>query len=208
MTPKIYFESKKIMYGIVLSLLLLLLILSFIYASPLDSLFASLIIIVCVMVVGVYLYPTATFSIYEDHLEFKKGSQKISVPWSGVLNIHKEPVFATDIISYYLAKRYYMGGAFLETTQGYSKYFAPQLIRSKNGPATFKDLEKEIESRSVAHMQEGQVSIFKQKSKLFDVVFIIAAIFLIPVIIILLYGLFTGTVSESVQMLKDLLLLS
>ena len=192
------------MYGTVFGLLVFLIALSLIYSSTFNTFLGPLILIVGVMIIGVYFYPSAKISLFEDHLEFKKGKQKISVPWKDILNIHKDPVFAKNIFSYYLARRFYMGGVFLETTQGYSKYFAPQLIRAEGSSQTWKDLVKEIESRSSARIKEGEVSIFKQKSKLFDIVFILLAIFIVPIFLILLYGLFTGTLDDSITTLRDL----
>lgn len=204
MKPKIYYESKKVMYVTVLSLLVILLVLFFINSLPLSTFFGYLTLIVCVMLIGVYLYPTARISIFEDHLEFKKGRQNISVPWNKVVNIHKDPVFASNIASYYLAKRFYMGGCFIETTDGYTKYFTPQLIRAVGSDQTWKDLVNEIKGKCGAQVKVGEVSMFKQKSKLFDVVFIILSIFIFPVVIILLYGIFTGKFADSVATIKGL----
>lgn len=204
MQPKIYYESKTPLYIGVLAVFIAVLVLSFINASLFDFFYATLLVLLLVMIIVVFLSPSAKISLFEDRLEFKKGKQSISVSWKDVLNIHKDPVFANDIFSYYLARRFAMGGVFLETTKGYTKYFAPQLIRMEGSNMKWKDLVDEIKAKSNAEIKTGKVSIFKQKTKLFDVVFIILACLLAPIIVILLYGLFTGTIGESLMIVKDL----
>ena len=146
------------------------------------------------MVIGVYLYQTAQISIFDDHLEFKKGQQHISVPWKEVLGLHKDPVFAPSLISFYLARRYPMGGFFIETSKGYTKYFAPQLIRSNDPKLTWENLAKDIQEKCGVPLRVGEVSLFKQRSKLYDIILILSLIFVIPVAITLVFIVIYGKI--------------
>lgn len=192
------------MYSIVFILLSISVLLYFFNTSPLDQFFRYFIFIFCAMVIGVYLYPTAQISIFDDHLEFRKGLQHISVPWKEVLGLHKDPVFSPSPLSFYLAHKYPIGGFFLETSKGYTKYFAPQLIKSSDPKLTWENLVKDIQEKCGVPLQVGKVSLFKQRSKLYDIILILSLIFIVPVLIITAFGIMTGTFSDSLKMIVDL----
>jgi len=196
-----FYETKVQAYCIATILLILLL-------NPFG--FESYLFLVpIVMLVSVFLRPVARITISEANFIYEKGRKRIVVPWNEVEGVHQDSVFSPNLISFYISSKFRMGGFFVETkSQGFTDYIGP-MSENRYGFSSHSivDVTNEISKRCHREIRTGAVSILKQRKKLWDVSFIILAVFTIPVLVILLWGVFTGSIGESMSILKDLFLL-
>lgn len=191
-SPKAIYYESKIQYFIIT--IVFILFFSYItFANP-DNLgvagqyFLGISIFAFVFVC---FYQVSKFYIYDDRLIWKKGWNKVECPWSDIVAIHY------DIQKNYSSKGnlFKQSSAFyIETKKGFTKYADKNNIKLKGG-YTFsskgKELVAQIKSASKCKEKTSAVSVFKQRQKLWDWVLLILAIFIVPIIIILLYSVFT-----------------
>lgn len=182
-TKIVYYENKSLV-TLVSGIVLLVCLLYFDFGK-------WLIHIPLITFIWIWLYPSAKITISDSGLEYKKGKKTIAVPWNEVKGIHRDPVWASNLVNYYIARKIRTGGFFIETSQGFTSYIGPlSKKRWDLTPLDANDLFNEIRARSATELKTGAVSLFKQRQKLHGIIALLAAIFIVPAIIILLVELF------------------
>jgi len=133
-----------------------------------------------IMFIVIFLYPSATISLSPDYFYYKKGKKVISVKWNEVVAIHQDPIVALNPISYYLSKKFSMGGFFIETSQGFTNYIGA-VGNNKYSLNALKraELIRETMKRSGAILKSGEVSVTKMPAKLIGISIVLLLILLV-----------------------------
>lgn len=179
---QIFYESKLHAYVIATVVLIVIL-----YYLGFDT---YLFLTPTVMLVWTYIRPVAKITITDNTFIYERGRKIISVPWSDVIGVHQDPV------RQYLPDRYTTIGFFVETkSHGFTDYIGP-MSKSKYGfdLHSKNDVMREISKKSNCSIQTGAVSMFKQRRKLWDIVLVLSALFIIPAIIIITFFLIYGPI--------------
>lgn len=162
------------------------------------------IFIAAIMILFLFFSSKAKICIYEDYLIYEKKRKKI-IKYSDIKGVHQDPVFSTNIFSYFLSSKFRIGGFFIETKDGFTEYIGS--VYKNNSfllPFSRSELIKEITDRSKTKLYTGTVSSRKNPTRLKNMVLLLFSILLVPILIILFFGFFTGTLDESIQIIKDL----
>lgn len=191
MEPLIYYESKIYGYILAFVIFLITLIMFFILVGS-SGLKAFACFIPPLLIFSFfYFVPSVKIILYDDRFYFERGKKIISAKWNEVVGIHQEPVFTLNLVGYWISKKAMLSGFFVETTKGFTTYIG-EVSKDRLGfkPIPPQELIKEIEDRAQIKLDTGSVSVFKQPQRLFNVFWLVAVIFLIPIVIILFYGLY------------------
>jgi len=189
---RIYYESKIQYYLIALVALVIFSTVTLFNTGGLGDTSIYFFWISLFALVFVFSYRTSTFFISKEKFVWKKGFSKIECPWADVVAIHHdvEPALMNA------GRQFVSTSFFVETKNGFTKYADLTNIKVKGSYTVFSQGDKlveEIKLKSGAPEKSGDVSMFKQTQKLSDVVFLLLGILLIPILIMVVYGFFTGT---------------
>jgi len=189
MESKIYYESRIKAYAVIFSATLF--IIGIAYSVQDLSFTLSFIGIGAVAIFSTFFYKKATFVLTQDKFIWTKGSSKIKCPWSDVIAIHFD--FEFNISN--LQRGFKSRSFFIETKDGFTDYADISSLRRKGERYLFSQENEFIEQirlKSNAVVKSGEVSVFKQTQKLKNLFFLLAVIFIVPVLIIFLFSIITG----------------